>query len=699
MLKKFISLRNIGRFLDCKPNGDVELRRLNLVFGGNGQGKTTLCAIVRSLRGGDSRYLTERVTRGQSDSPAAIIRTDTGNAAFGSSGWSQTLPAIAVYDNEFIHENIHAGEIVDHDHKKRLYRVMIGEQGVALARKVDDLDDESRNIAKDVRQKKKTVDAFVPNGITFKEFLDLKKQEGIEEAIAAKASEVAALERSTEIKGKTKLQRISFPTLPDSFAEVLGKELQEVATGVEQQVQDHIANHTNAATPSWLAEGVQHQSGSDCPFCGQTTEDVSLIHAYSVLFGEQYGKLKQEIADLRGEIDIRLGEAGILKADKTGANDTLAEFWRQFVTVDLPDLSFSDSVKPPLQELHALAADLASKKASAPLEAMAAGGAFDEVQLQVQAAKEAVDAYNAAVDVVNALIEKRKADAEAGNLAEEQRTLGRLKATKVRHEPDAAAACVEYLKVEIRKKQCEIDKETAKLNLDTHSQQVFGKYKRRINELLESFAADFKIGDITPSYTGGHPSSSFPVVINDEQVDLGDAKTPRGTPSFRSALSAGDRSSLALAFFIAQLENLPTLANTIVVFDDPFTSQDRSRRTYTQQLIGRVASQAKQVLVTSHDPHFLKLIWDNVATVDVKTLQLARVGKNCTITEWDIEEETKSSYIREIAQLREFLADGTTGDFRDIARKIRPILEGHLRLRFTHQFQDDEWLGDFIRKM
>ena len=253
---------------------------------------------------------------------------------------------------------------------------------------------------------------------------------------------------------------------------------------------------------------------------------------------------------------------------------------------------------------------------------------------------------------------------------------------------------------EISKKQSEAEKKETKLSLDAYSQEVFGKYKRRINELLESFAADFRIGDITPSYSGGHPSSSFPVVINDEPVDLGDAKTPRGTPSFRSTLSSGDRSSLALAFFIAQLDNLPTLPDTVVVFDDPFTSQDRSRRTHTQQLICRKAEKAKQVIVTSHDPRFLKLLWDNVPAADLKTLQLARLGNNnCTITEWDIEEEIRNTHTKEIAQLQTFIADGTTGDLRDIARKIRPILEGHLSLRFTHQFQEKEWLGDFINKI
>ena len=105
------------------------------------------------------------------------------------------------------------------------------------------------------------------------------------------------------------------------------------------------------------------------------------------------------------------------------------------------------------------------------------------------------------------------------------------------------------------------------------------------------------------------------------------------------------------------------------------------------------------MVVTSHNDQFLKLIWDNFQS-DIKTLQLTRLGmRNCTLSEWDIEEETKNTYLREIAQLKEYLADGTSGDLRDIARKIRPTLETHLKLRLPHQFTENEWLGDFIKKI
>ena len=48
-LKKIISIKNIGRFQKCFAAGDITFKTGTLVFAENGRGKTTLCAILRSL--------------------------------------------------------------------------------------------------------------------------------------------------------------------------------------------------------------------------------------------------------------------------------------------------------------------------------------------------------------------------------------------------------------------------------------------------------------------------------------------------------------------------------------------------------------------------------------------------------------------------------------------------------------------------
>jgi wobble nucleotide-excising tRNase len=52
-------------------------------------------------------------------------------------------------------------------------------------------------------------------------------------------------------------------------------------------------------------------------------------------------------------------------------------------------------------------------------------------------------------------------------------------------------------------------------------------------------------------YSGRVPNSTFCVVINETEVETGTIDTPLDEPSFRNTLSSGDRSTLALAFFLA----------------------------------------------------------------------------------------------------------------------------------------------------
>jgi wobble nucleotide-excising tRNase len=132
--------------------------------------------------------------------------------------------------------------------------------------------------------------------------------------------------------------------------------------------------------------------------------------------------------------------------------------------------------------------------------------------------------------------------------------------------------------------------------------------------------------------------------------------------------------------------------------DDPSTSQDRSRRTCTQQLIRRRAQASKHVVVLSHDADFLKGVWDGCDGASVKTLQCARAGDNTLIGEWDIRLETLSPYLNDYRQLQHFQETGK-GDRRAVVRCIRPVLEGYVRLRFHMDLAENEWLGELIQKI
>ena len=214
-----------------------------------------------------------------------------------------------------------------------------------------------------------------------------------------------------------------------------------------------------------------------------------------------------------------------------------------------------------------------------------------------------------------------------------------------------------------------------------------------INRYLGRINAGFRITTPAHTYRGGKPSTSYQIVINNNAVDLGDAATPLDRPSFKNTLSAGDRTTLALAFFLAQLEQDPNRDSKVVVFDDPFSSQDSFRRNHTVHQIQRCAQTCAQVVLLSHEPSFLKILWDRTQPADRKTLQLARVGEeNTAIIEWDIERAVQARYRADLDALQRFLSLGEA-EPRDVIRKLRPVLEGYCKYLYPTLFGDQDNAG------
>jgi wobble nucleotide-excising tRNase len=704
MIEKFVTIKNIGRFRDCNPRGDVAFRKLTLLFAENGRGKTTLCAVLRSLQIGQPEIIAERKTLGTTSPASVHVRIDGNDFTFGNNAWSANYPDIAIFDSVFVHENVYAGDYVDHDHKKNLYRVIVGSQGAQLAKKIDVLDDRIRNANIAIRTKKDAASRMLPNGVTLDDYLAWQSVADIDNHIQQKSTEITnrqrTLEKATEIQSKGFLTKIALPELPSDFVTILGKELADITADAETRVRQQVAtccmgNHGE----TWLSQGLGFVTGNKCPFCGQGISDNDLIAAYRAHFSTGYKALKLEVAQLRERINRSIGESGLSTAQKTlSSNLTLLEFWKQFAPMILFDFAFEDiSVK--YAKLCDLALEFAQRKEQSPTEPVIPDASFHAASEEVKSLQQSVQSYNAAIDKCNLSINAQKSAVQQGvDINALKRELANLEAKKKRFEPDVVQACKEYRDELNAKTALEQQKTTAKEHLDLYCQNILQSYESAINLYLDQFNTGFRITNCRHQYTGGTPSSQYQLQINNCAINLGDSRTQQGTHCFKTTLSSGDRSALAFAFFLAAMKQDLNIAKKILVLDDPFTSQDRFRRTCTQQLIRQLADSAKQVVVLSHDPHFLRLIWEGLPSGDVKVLQMCRTGDNTIMGECDIEAETQSTYLRDYSALLDFYRE-RKGAALAVARSIRPFLEGLLRAHFPGRFKPNEWLGDFINRI
>lgn len=695
MIQKILKVKSVGKFRDFSAVGDVSFRRMNLIYGENGRGKTTLCDIFRSLRSAEADYIQGRKCLGATDNPEVQIRIDDQTFTFSDGTWSAAYLDIAIYDLTFVHQNVYAGDFVTHEHKKSLYQVILGEKGVVLANHISQLDAAVRQANRDIKEKQTAVQALAPGGMSADAFLELVPPDDVDEQITKKRREHAAAENAEQIATKRVLASIALPRLPIYFTDVLERQLGDISSDAEKRVRSHVANRPGRGVEAWIAQGIEYVSEDTCPFCAQSVRDNALLQAYSGYFSQSYNALKQSLASIQKHVE-NLSSANTFSeiANLLERNEGIAEFWGKYVTCDLPAIDL-ENIRSAFAKLQQEAQVLAGKKAESPLDRVEPSENLRTQTANCDRVGQIATEYNRIVEQVNAGIEQLKTEAATADAAKVKRELADLKAKKTRQTDEAKAALQAY-DVELKKKALlELDKEVKKLELDAYSEEILGRYQNRINAILERFNTGFRITDTRRSYTGGQASSTFQLVINGANIELGDSDTPISEPSFRNTLSAGDRSALAFAFFVAKLEQEPNIDQKTIVLDDPFSSQDRSRRTCTQQLIRSLGRHAKQILVLSHDPRFLRLVFENEPHAEVRTLQLCRVTDNTTITAWNIEDETRDEYASHHATLTKFINDGE-GTAREVAKTIRLVLEGYLRYKFPNQFTVTQWLGDML---
>lgn len=702
MLKKFISIKNVGRFKSYSAQGDIELKRYNLFFAENGRGKTTLCAILRSLQSGAAAHVTGRATLGSTDAPEVRLLADGATLAFSNGAWNSTVTDIAIFDSTFISENVFSGDFVDIDHKRSLYRVIVGKAGVALAKQIEELDAASRAKASEIKEKAAPIQVHIPKGMTLDAFLVLREDAAIDEKIAAKAKELEAVRQADQIKSRAPLSELTLPALPAGFQEVLARSVEGIAEDAGQRVANQIQAHAmHARGESWLSEGLGYVNGDTCPFCGQALTPVAaLLAAYKAYFSQGYNELRTAIGTMRGAVETALGDKQIAQCEKTlDQNIAGIEFWSKFCDIAAPVIQNAAGEK--LRSLRQAALALLDRKASAPLDQIAPNAAFTTAATATAAVTQEAATYNQAVTAANAVIAGKKTATGAADIKIVEAALASLRLTKKRHELEVKKACDEYRQAQAEKAKIEDDKASVRKKLDEYTEKVIGKYEQTINRLLNDFNAGFRITQTKHAYPGGVASSSYQILINSTPVELGDDKTPLDRPSFRNTLSSGDKSTLALAFFLAQLEHDPDKASKIVIFDDPFNSQDSFRKDHTVRKIRDCGEMCAQVIVLSHDLHFLKRIWDRLQEKagERKGLELKRIGlHNTAIVEWDIEAATQSAYKADRQALTDYYHDGL-GERRDVVQKIRPLLETYAKILGAGVLTDADTLGVIVGKI
>ena len=219
------------------------------------------------------------------------IRINGADHKFTNGAWTITHPDIVIFDPVFVNDNVYSGNYVEHEHKKNLYRIVVGVRGVQLAKQIEDLDGKIREANADLRTKRESVSKNLPSGVTLENYLAWLPVENINIQIQQKTEELSkrqtAVLKAGEITTKNFFQKVQIPAMPPDFTIVLSKQLTDIVADAETKVRQQIAQHQMGHQgESWLSQGVGFVKNDRCPFCGHDVQSNEVIAAYRSHFNE-----------------------------------------------------------------------------------------------------------------------------------------------------------------------------------------------------------------------------------------------------------------------------------------------------------------------------------------------------------------------------------------------------------------------------
>lgn len=709
-IKKILQIKDVGRLEDCKPT-KIEFKKWNFLFGGNGRGKTTLCAVLRSLQTGRPEPLVERRTLPHNGTPKASILMSSGTATFNGESWSCELPELAIFDSAFVDQNVYVGDYVARHQRESLFRVVVGTAGVKLSEKVERCRSLISKAQAQSKWAKAEIERAMPHPMDFDEFIDLKSERGLDKKIVAKNAEIrAANEHATAVE-RGNLSELKITQLPSDIENVLGKSLPGLAAEAGELLTQHLQEHNmEDGGLEWAIDGIKYAQGETCPFCAQGIANNDIVDAYKRCLSSKYEDLVADIDKLRDNVANAFGDATLRTMRKEiDGNIDLARYWEKLgFDANVDEIDFDNAIASPIEKWRTVALSLVEAKRSRPLINIELDDEYRAAVANIDRVLKLMTSYNQNVGVANKKGDKWKERMGGINLPAAQSELNRLTLCKHRQTTETMMLCDRYRTLKSREDTLKAILDATKKNLDTVTVNIMGKYQDRINEILTKFGATFSICKTKREYQGTTPSIIYQIRVNGEAVKLGDQSTKPGTHSFRTTLSSGDKSTLALAFFIALVEEeLNFGTDKIVVFDDPLSSLDSSRQDTTVRQVIALGERCSQIFILSHHEKFLFRIYSKVRDAcsrkkgepDIRTLELARVGdRSSGVEDWDIEYSMLPLYYKEHDMLITFLKHGK-GNKREIAQKLRSYLERQIRWRMPEEFRKKESLGKMIAEI
>ena len=222
------------------------------------------------------------------------------------------------------------------------------------------------------------------------------------------------------------------------------------------------------------------------------------------------------------------------------------------------------------------------------------------------------------------------------------------------------------------------------------------KYLAATNRYLSKFAPDITISALSMK---SKSAIKYGIKIKGYSIPSHGENS-----SLKRILSEGEKNALAFSFFLARLDVLSDINKYLVVFDDPLSSLDASRRQSTITQLCLFADKVEQLILLSHDKYFIRDFVEARKKINKNDtpiiLRIDWTNTTSAIWRYDIQNDTKTGLAKYLDMLTDYHKNGVYSKYstEEVGWAIRPVVEGYLRLKYSASdvFAKKNTLGSMI---
>ena len=694
MLERIEWIRGIGLLHDVDGKA-LKLSKTQLIYADNGRGKSTLASVLRSVADGDASALLDRKTIDGSIAPDVSLAFGSGHKVILTKGkWSESRPELLVFDAEFIEKNVHSGGVVSPGQRKNLLQFALGASAVKARACEEQASKESSEANAEVARTTAQLAGYHQGML----LLAFQKLVPTAESLAQPQinnlrKRVQFAQNIDAVLKRTLPEEVQEPSFDlDALFKILNLSLKDVEVNAEQKVSAHIAQIGNPSIERWISEGQGFDDGLVCPYCSQTTTGVELVRAYQTHFNKEYEQLKTSVSVLERGVQARTSEAVVDKlAMATAKACASIALWAGEVQIDSPVFAI-EQVKIDIGMARDSLLRLVRAKLNKPLESIGSNDEKANAQQQWNTMLKQIRETNAQIQRARLLIDEFRGGLKTENIGAVNQEVLKLQLSVTRGKTEVIDLLASLADAKKRSQEADSKKKAARATLNDQMTTTLTTFQKTINQILKRFGTSFNIEKMDANFRGGL-RSEYGLSLRGMSITLD------GTPKFATALSEGDKRTLAFAFFIATVNSDTELAKKIVVIDDPMCSLDANRKSQTKEILRIISTRAEQIIVLAHDPFFVRDLKESLTQKGMPALEVLQLQHSVDgysqLAKFNVEQECESSFFRHHRLLMEFCA-GTAHDSRLVAKAIRPFLEGYLHRRFPGLVPRDLMFGGIL---